>query len=220
MTTRLAAPLGLALVLALCEPAVAAPQIRTERRCYPAPSAPTAPVAFTAGGLDAGRPYVIALDGTDVVSGTTEATGAVAATIRIPRLRASHGSVTHTLVVTEGANTATTTFGVARVFASFSPATGDPNRLRVRFAGTGFAMQKSKPNVYVHEVAPGGRVARTFALGRATGQCGTIAPTRRMRLFPTPPRHGAWHLQFDTSKAYHRGRAAFLYYTLEVTVSR
>jgi hypothetical protein len=41
-----------------------------------------------------------------------------------------------------------------------------------------------------------------------------------MRLFPTPPHHGTWHLQFDTRKAYHRGRAAFLYYALAVTVSR
>jgi hypothetical protein len=219
VTTRLAAPTAVALALALSAPATAA-QIQTDHACYPTPSKGTVAVAVSAGGLDASQPYSIAMDGKVVAQGTTDATGAVATTLAVPRLSGAHNSVTRTLVLTEGATTATTRFGVARVSASFSPSAGSPRSLRVRFSGTGFAMQKADPAVYVHEVAPGGRVARTFALGHATGPCGTFAPRRRHRLFPTTPRHGMWQLQFDTSRTYHRARASFLYYTLAVTVSR
>jgi hypothetical protein len=219
VTTRLAAPVGLALALAVSGSAAAA-QIQTDHVCYPTPATGIVAVAVTASGLDAGQPFSIALDRKVVASGTTDAAGEAATTIDVPRLGRTEHTSTRTLVLTEGANTATTTFGVARVFASFSPSTGNPGKLRVRFSGTGFAMQKARPSVYVHEVAPDGRARRTFALGHATGPCGTISSAKRVRLFPTPPGPGTWHLQFDTSKTYHRGRAAFLYYTLAVIVSR
>ena len=50
----------------------------------------------------------------------------------------------------------------------------------VRLSGTGFALQNSKPTVYLHEVDPTGHVARTLTLGRATGPCGTIAADRKL----------------------------------------
>lgn len=219
VTTRLAAPATVALLLALSSSAVAA-QIQTDRACYATPSHGTVAVAVSAIGLDPSQPYSVALDGVAVATGTTAATGGVATTIAVPRLAHGANPVVRTLVLTEGADTATTTFGVARVTASFSPKTGSPRRLRVRFSGTGFALQKANPTVYVHEVRPGGHVERTFSLGRATGPCGTIAHNAKRRLFPTTPRHGTWHLQFDTSRTYRRGRSAFVFYTLAVIVSR
>jgi hypothetical protein len=218
VTTRLAAPTAVALALALSSSAAAA-QIQTDHACYADPSGAKVAVMVSANGLDASQPYSIALDGAVAATGTTDATGAVATMIAVPRLSAHHNSLTRTLALTEGANTATTRFGVARVTASFSPTTGSPRRLRVRFTGTGFALQQADPTVYLHEIAPGGRLARTISLGRATGPCGTISSSKRRRLFPTTPRHGTWNLQFDTSKTYHRGRSSFVYYTLAVTVS-
>jgi hypothetical protein len=208
-----------ALALILSSSAAAA-QIQTDHACYASPSAGTVAVIVSANGLDAGQPYSVAMDGAVVATGTTDATGAVTTTIAVPRLTGGHNSVARTLVLTEGANTATTAFGVARVSASFSPTTGSPRKLRVRFSGTGFALQRANPTVYVHEVEPGGHLARTISLGAATGRCGTIASNKRRALFAKTPRHGTWHLQFDTSRAYHRGRASFVYYTLAVTVSR
>jgi hypothetical protein len=219
VTTRLAAPLSSALVLALASSAAAA-QMQTDRACYATPSSGTVAVTVSANDLDPSQPFAITLDGRAIASGTTDATGAIATTIAVPRLSAGKKTLTHTLVLTEGANTASTTFGVARVSASFAPTVGTPSKLRVHFTGTGFALQKADPSVYVHEVDPLGHVARTFALGHATGPCGTIAANKTRKLFPAPPRHGIWHLQFDTSPAYHRGTAASLFYTLAVIVSR
>jgi hypothetical protein len=218
VTTRLAVATAAALALTLSSSAAAA-QIQTDRSCYATPKSGTVAVVVSANGLDAGQPYTVTMDGAKVAGGTTDATGAVATTIAVPKLAGGSNSKTRTLVLTEGANTATTTFGVARVHASFSPTAGTPSRLRVQFAGTGFALQDENPTVYVHEVDPRGHVVRTFALGHATGPCGTIAANPKRRLFPTPPRHGIWRLQFDTSKGYRRGTSSVVYYTLAVAVS-
>jgi hypothetical protein len=216
---RPAASTAVALALALSGSAAAA-QIKTDQTCYLTASKGSVAVSVSATGLDAGQPYTVALGAHRLAAGTTDLTGALTTTVDVPRLGARHDTQTDTLVVTEGANTETTTFGIARVNASFSPTVGSPGSLRVRFSGTGFALVRAKPSVYVHEVDPRGTLVRTFALGRASGPCGTIVDRRRHRLFPQAPRAGTWHLQFDTSRTYHRARASFLYYALAVTVSR
>lgn len=219
MTPRLVAPLTLTIALSLCASATAA-RITTDRACYETPKSGSVPIAVTASGLDAGQSYTVTRGGRTVASGTTDGLGNATATITVPRLSAKQNSVTNTIAIVEGANTATTTFGVARLHASFSPTVGSPAALRVRFAVTGFALQRPAPSVYVHEIDPTGRVARTIALGRATGPCGALTTSRRRRLFATPPRHGIWRLQFDTSRAYQRARPSMLFYTLALTVSR
>jgi hypothetical protein len=219
VTVRPTVLLTIALTLALSGSAVAA-QIQTDRPCYATPSSGGVTVTVSANGLDPSQPYTLEDGGKTIASGTTDATGAIATTISVPRLGSGHDSSTHRLVVTEGANSVTTTFGVARLTAGFSPSAGDPAHLRVRFAGTGFALQTPKPTVYLHEVDPTGHAVRTVSLGHATGACGTFHTGKAQKLFFTPPRHGRWRLQFDTSRTYRRGRPSFLYYTLEVTVSR
>jgi hypothetical protein len=116
---------------------------------------------------------------------------------------------------------ASTTFTVTRFKASFSPSKGDPAKLQVRFAVSGFGLGSPDPDVYVHYVAPGGKLKQTVRLGRAQGQCGSIVRTAKRRLFPfANPKHGKWALQFDTSKAYKRGvkGSPFLFYTVGVNV--
>ena len=219
MTVRPIVLLTVACALGLCGSAAAA-QIQTDRACYATPSKGTVSVLVSANGLDPSQPYTLKNDGKTVASGTTDATGAITTTVNVARLNAGHNSSTHALVLTEGANTATTSFGVARVTATFSPSVGDPAHLRVRFSGTGFALQKPSPPIYLHEVDPAGHVARTVSLGRATGPCGTFRTKKTQKLFSKPPRHGRWRLQFDTSRTYRRGAPSFLYYAIEVTVSR
>jgi hypothetical protein len=219
VTVRPMFPLTLACVLALCGPAAAA-QMQTDLSCYATPSTGSVSVMVSANGLDPSQPYTLQDNGTAILTGTTDATGAIATTLSVARLSSAHNSATHTLTLIEGANTATTTFGVARVAATFSPSVGDPAHLRVRFSGTGFALQTANPAVYLHEVDPTGRVARTLSLGHATGPCGTFKTSKTQKLFSKSPRHGRWRLQFDTSRTYHHGRSSFLYYAIEVTVSR
>ena len=121
--------------------------------------------------------------------------------------------------MTEGATTATSTFGVARVHASFAPTIGDPTTLRVRFSVTGFALTQAAPGCLPPRSQPDGIAVRTLFLGRASGPCGTIASTPKRRLLPVNPRHGVWRLQFDTSRVFHRARPSMLFVTLSATVS-
>ena len=94
--------------------------------------------------------------------------------------------------------------GVTKVFADFSPGTGNPSTLRVRFQVNCFNLLRTRSTVYVHYVRPNGKVRRTISLGRARGTCGLIRRTARMRLFPFRAEKGRWVLQFDTNKAYRR----------------
>jgi hypothetical protein len=218
VTTRLRSALTVAFALGICGPAAAA-QITTDRPCYETPSSGTVRVAITATGLDPAQFYTVTLDDRQVASGTTPGTGTVTAQVDVARLAARQNTVNHSVVVTQGANTATTTFGVARLRASFTPTIGNPTTMRVRFSVTGFALRMPRPDVFVHEISPTGHAVRTLFIGRATGPCGTIATTTRRRLFAVNPRHGIWRLQFDTNRVYHRARPSMLFYMLPVTVS-
>jgi hypothetical protein len=141
--------------------------------------------------------------------------------INPPALGEAQQERTFTIGVQADTASATTTFTVTKFSADFTPSRKVAPTSRVRFSVFGFGLGTPNPDVYLHYVTPGGRLRHTIRLGKAQGQCGSIERTARRRLFPfRNPRHGKWQLQFDTSKAYHRGTVGspFLFYTVGVTV--
>jgi hypothetical protein len=209
-------PLPTILLAALAPPALGA-EIYTDRACYLETAQTTATVRGS--GFAPMQPYTAMLDGAPLGNSTTNEQGFMQAALRPPLLAARENQHLHTVLV-QADQTASTTFTVTRFVASFAPTKGDPARLRVRFSVFGFGLGGGTPDIYVHYVAPGGKPARTVRLGRAQGQCGSLARTRLRRLFPFTPRHGRWRLQFDTSRQYQRGvkGSPFLFYTVGVTV--
>jgi hypothetical protein len=213
--------LAAALVFAAAAPAAAsAAQVQTDRGCY---QDNTGTVAVSGNGFDPGQPYSVSLDGKTLSTGgdTTDAAGGINGSFEVPQL---DGDAVHayTLTVTQGANTATTTFSVTPFLADFTPGSGNPKTLRVRFKIFGFGLVDPNPAVYLHYVRPDGKVRRTIRLGKAQGTCGQITHTSKKRLFPFHAGRGTWRLQFDTHKRYRRGKAGvdFLYYTISVTIKK
>ena len=215
--------LAAALAVAAAAPAAAsAAQIQTDRGCY---QDNTGTIGVAGSGFDPGQPYTVTLDGSALNTGgdTTGADGSVGGSFAVPKL---DGNAVHayTLTVTQGANTATTTFSVTPFLADFTPGSGDPRTLRVRYKVFGFGLVEGHPHppVYLHYVRPNGKLKRTIRLGRAQGVCGQITRTSKRKLFPFHAGRGTWRLQFDTHKRYRRGRAGvnFLYYTISVTIKK
>jgi hypothetical protein len=220
MNARFTALAG-ALALAAAAPAAAsAAQVQVDRPCY---QDHTDTVAVSGNGFDPNQPIQVTLDGKPISTGdaTTDAAGGINGSIETPQLS---GTSVHayTLTVTQGANSATTTFSVTPFFADFTPGSGNPKTLRVRFKVFGFGLMDANPIVYLHYVRPNGKVKRTIKLGRAQGVCGQIKRTSRKKLFPFNAERGHWKLQFDTHKAYRKGQAGsdFLFYTVGVTIKR
>jgi hypothetical protein len=213
--------LATALTIAAAAPAAAsAAQIQTDRGCY---QDNTGTVAVSGNGFDASQPYSVSLDGKQLGTGasTTDAAGGIAGSFEAPQL--SRDAVhTYTLTVTQGANTATTTFSVTPFLADFTPGSGNPKTLRVRFKIFGFGLVTPHPAAYLHYVRPNGKVKRTIRLGKAQGTCGQISRTARKKLFPFRAERGTWRLQFDTHKRYRKGKPGvdFLYYSLSDTITQ
>jgi hypothetical protein len=213
--------LAAALALAAAAPAAAsAAQVQTDRGCY---QDNTGTVAVSGNGFEPGQPYSVSLDGKTLNTGgdTTDAAGGINGSFEVPQLG---GDAVHsyTLTVTQGANTATTTFSVTPFLADFTPGSGNPKTLRVRFKIFGFGLVDANPAVYLHYVRPNGKVKRTIRLGKAAGTCGQITHTSKHKLFPFHAGRGTWRLQFDTHKRYRKGKAGvdFLYYTISVTIKK
>jgi hypothetical protein len=213
--------LATALAIAAAAPAAAsAAQIQTDRGCY---QDHTGTVAVSGNGFDANQPYSVSLDGKQLGTGasTTDAAGGIAGSFEAPQL--SRDAVhAYALTVTQGANTATTTFAVTPFLADFTPGSGNPKTLRVRFKIFGFGLVTPHPTAYLHYVRPNGKVKRTIRLGKAQGTCGQISRTARKKLFPFRAERGTWRLQFDTHKRYRKGKPGvdFLYYSISVTIKR
>jgi hypothetical protein len=220
MTARSRA-LVAALALATAVPAAAsAAQIQTDRSCYQ-DNAGT--VAVSGNGFEPNQPYQVTLDGQPLPNGTgtTDAAGGLAGSFPTPEL--SGNSVhAYTLGIVQGANAPTTSFSVTPFFADFSPGSGNPKTLHVRFKVFGFGLVTANPSVYLHYVRPNGKLKRTIRLGRAQGICGQIKRTARKKLFPFHAERGKWRLQFDTRKTYRKGvqGSDFLFYTVSVTIRR
>ncbi len=220
MRTRSSA-VAAALALAAAVPAAAsAAQVQADRSCY---QDNTGTVAVSGNGFEPNQAYQVTLDGQPLPNGTgtTDAAGGIAGSFPTPEL---DGNSVHayTLGVVQGANVPTTTFSVTPFFADFTPGSGNPKTLHVRFKVFGFGLVTANPIVYLHYVRPNGKVKRTLRLGRAQGVCGQIKRTSRKKLFPFHAERGKWKLQFDTHKRYRKGvqGADFLFYTVGVTIKR
>lgn len=211
-----------ALALAAALPAGAsAAQVQTDRGCY---QDKTGTVVVSGKGFDANQPYAVSIDGRTLSTGgdTTAADGSIAGNFEVPRLADPNVLHAYTLTITQGANTATTTFSVTPFLADFAPGTGNPKTMRVRFKVLGFGLVDANPIVYLHYVRPDGKLKRTIRLGRARGVCGQIAQTPRKKLFPFRTSRGTWRLQFDTHRRYRKGKLGvdFLYYKIDVTIKK
>ena len=215
---RLVATLPLALLLVPAAARGAA--VQTDRACYL--DTPKTTVTIHCDGYTPGRPYSVSLDQMALTggAGTIDGAGTMQGAFNPPALTKGQNERTFTVGVASDALAASTTFTVTRFKASFSPSQGDPAKLKVRFAVSGFGLAAPDPDVYVHYVAPGGKLKQTVRLGKSRGQCGSIRRTALRRLFPfANPKHGKWQLQFDTRKTYKRG-SDFLFYTVGVSVHR
>ncbi|HET6509778.1 MAG TPA: hypothetical protein VFG42_23495 [Baekduia sp.] len=211
---------GLPVSLALLVPAAAhGAAVQTDRTCY-LQTAKTN-VTVSGNGFTPGAAYDIALDGQTLLGGThaIDAGGAFRGAFEPPALATDELERQFTVTATSEATSVSTKFTITQLKADFSPATGDPQKLKVRFSVAGFGLNATNPDVYVHYVDPKGKLKETVRLGRATGQCGRIVKTAKRRLFPfDAPRLGKWKLQFDTTKAFHKGvkGSQFLFYSVGV----
>ncbi len=210
----------------ICPAAAGAATVSTDRACYAADT--TQQVRVSGSGFDAGAPLLVLLNGGIISTATADAAGSVDLALPVPAPPEEGTGANesgHTLQLSQGAIAAETTFRAARVRGDFTPGSGDPARLRVRFSAIGFGVGtpagSAAPVVYVHYVDPRKRVRRTVALGAGAGACGTITRTAKRKLFPFRPRSGRWTLQFDTNRAYRRGTSSspFLWDRLTLTIS-
>jgi hypothetical protein len=209
------APLLMLLVPAAAHGAA----VQTDRTCYLQTDRTN--VTVSGSGFTPGRPYTVALDGTALNSDPLliDGGGAMQGAFTPPALTDTELERTFTVGVASDALTATSRFTVTRLKANFTPSSGDPKKLKVRFSVAGFGLAMHDPDVYVHYIAPGGKLKETVRLGKATGQCGRIARTAKRRLFPfAAPKLGKWQLQFDTAKAFTKGvtGSKFLFYSVGV----
>jgi hypothetical protein len=206
------------LVCAAVVPATAgATAVELDRACYLEGSR----VGLSAAGFAPGSKVDVSRDGTLIGSTTADAVGGVEARFDAPKLPPGRREANPVVELSDGTTRASTRLPITRFHASFSPATGDPATMLVRFSVDGFGLLDAQPNVYVHYVGPNGRVRETVELGMARGVCGHLAPTSPRRLFPFRARAGTWTLQFDTRKRYRKGRIdrpGFLFFTRRVKI--
>jgi hypothetical protein len=217
---RLLAVLPLSLLLA---PAAAhAATVTTDRTCYLQTDKTN--VTVMGSGFTAGQPYTVSLDGQELAGGShaIDANGAMQGAFAPPVLGNDELERTFSVGVAANGVSATSKFTVTRVKATFSPATGkDVRTMRVRFSVAGMGLDRPHPTIYLHYIAPDGKLKQTLRLGQATGQCGRIEKTKLRRLFPfIAPAYGWWNLQFDTRKSFTKGKAGvdFMYYWVGVCV--
>jgi hypothetical protein len=209
-------PLSVLLVPAAAHGAV----VQTDRTCYLQTDKTN--VTVSGNGFTPGQPYSVSLDGTALAGGVgaIDAGGAMRGAFAPPMLGDDELERTFSVGVADtAAVAASSTFTVTRLKANFTPSSGDPKKLKVRFSVAGFALATADPDVYVHYIDPRGKLKQTVRLGKATGQCGRIVKTAKRRLFPfASPRLGKWQLQFDTNRSFAKGvtGSTFLFYSVGV----
>ncbi|MGI8803484.1 MAG: hypothetical protein ACR2KV_15185 [Solirubrobacteraceae bacterium] len=178
--------------------AAGSPAIHTALPCY----LPQQAVRMYGSGFHAGDRYSVALDHTPIGTGTVRAGGAVSGRLSSGSVAAGAHRVLHRIQVTDGSLLARVGFHTSAFDATFSPSTGDPRTLRVRY--TVDAIGLSSPAgaaVYLHYVDPAGRPRLNAGIGRTSGVCGSLHSIRH-RLFPLEVTAGTWRLQFDLDRSY------------------
>jgi hypothetical protein len=207
-----------ALACAALAPApAAAAAVELNRACY----LEGARVGVSATGFAPRSEVSVRRNGTLIGTATADDLGAVQARFDAPNLPAGRREASHVLELSDGTTRALTRLPITRFRASFSPSTGDPATMLVRFSVDGFGLLDAQPDVYVHYVAPNGTLRRTVHLGRARGVCGHLRTPTPRRLFPFRAGAGTWTLQFDTRRTYRRGRIdrpGFVFFTRRVRV--
>jgi hypothetical protein len=154
---------------------------------------------LTGSGFRPNSRWTAKLSGTkEIGSGRIDARGGIRARFTAPKYHGTSGTREVTLSVTDGPHVASTTFLMTPLDASFSPRTGDPAQLRVRWRVLGLG---ARHGVYVHYVAPNGRLKRTLRIGTTRGPCGSLK-TGPIALFPFRFSYGTWTFQIDASLRY------------------
>lgn len=206
---RTALACGLLLVAA---PAARAATVRTDARCY----LQGAPLRINASGLTANAPLTVSLDGQalryrDGSTPSANAAGGFASSFAVPALAPGATQLRHLLAVSDGTHDPRARFTVTRpAGAAFAPSSGDPRTLRARFSVWGFALasggRTTHMRVWLHWIAPNGKVRASAALGSTGGDCGALTTAPR-RVFPFAAQTGRWVLVLDTHRRY-RGQAS------------
>jgi hypothetical protein len=156
---------------------------------------------LTGSGFKPSAAWTAKLAGTKRIgTGRIDAHGRIRARFTAPRYHGSAGTRQLTLSVTDGPHVASTTFLMSPLTASFSPRTGNPADLRVRWRVLGLGEDHG---VYVHYLQPGGKPKRTLRIGTARGACGALK-TGPIALFPFRYVYGTWTLQVDANHLYSR----------------
>jgi hypothetical protein len=185
---------------AMIAPAADAATLTTDASCYQE----TQEIVLNGTGFAPMSVVTISRGSTALGSAQTDAKGAFRNKIDTPELPDTVREREYTLSATDAATTATAMYRATRIAATFTPRSGNPSTLKVRFAINGFSLVAHNASVYLHYVRPSGKVQRTIRLGTATGLCGVIARTQLRHLFPFKASKGTWILQFDTRKSYQR----------------
>jgi hypothetical protein len=173
----------------------------------------------SAGGLLTGKGFTpngtwtAKLAGTHQIgTGHTDARGRIRATFTAPVYHGTTGTRGLTLSVTDGPHVASTTFQMTPLTASFSPRTGDPANLRVRWRVLGLGPEHG---VYVHYIRPDGKLQRTLRIGTTRGPCGTLK-TGPIALFPFRYVYGRWTFQVDASNHFSKATLPRLLIDFEI----
>jgi hypothetical protein len=192
----------LAVVAALvAAPAAGAATLSTDTRCYQE----TQDVVVSGSGYAPMGTIAISRDGAPLGTATADAAGNFQGKFPGQELGRNERERITSLTAIDGAlNTASTRFRTTKVYADFTPDSGDPKTLTVRFTVNGFGLLRRHASVYLHYISPAGKLRRDVRLGTALGTCGVIRRTRERHLFPFAAEPGKWILQFDTNKKYTR----------------
>lgn len=180
--------------------AVAHAKLATQLPCY----LRNQTVRISGGGYSPGASYSVILDRKQIGSGTVAADGSIAGSLSSGNLAFGVREQRHRLQVTDGTNIGRIGFSTTAFDAEFSPSSGDPRTLHVRFSVFGIGLGHTGPaTVFVHYLDPRGHLLKTVAIGRSSGACGNLTASDPRPLFPF--QHvvgGRWQLQFDTRRDY------------------
>ena len=193
-----------ALVCAAIAPATSgAAAVELNRACYLEGSR----VGLSAAGFAPGSKVDVRRGGTLIGSTTADAVGGVEARFDAPKLPAGRREASAVIELSDGTTRASTRLPITRFHASFSPATGDPATMLVRFSVDGFGLLDAQPNVYVHYVGPERQGARDRRAGHGPRRLRPPGPDEPAPPVPVP-RAGRAPGRCSSTRASATARAA------------